>query len=77
MVNLGLHKISLEEFKQIIASKDRGKAGFSAPAHGLYLTKIEYSNDDTFNELNNDTLSLTINVELKLDDPETIKLLPK
>ena len=43
LVNVGLHKISLEEFKQIIASKDRSKAGFSAPAHGLYLTKIDYN----------------------------------
>ena len=43
LVNVGLYKISLEEFKQIIASKDRSKAGFSAPAHGLYLTKIDYN----------------------------------
>lgn len=42
MVNIGLEKISLEDFKQIIESKDRSKAGFSVPAHGLYLTKVEY-----------------------------------
>jgi tRNA pseudouridine38-40 synthase len=32
----------LQDFIQIIESKDRKKAGFSVPAHGLYLTKVEY-----------------------------------
>lgn len=43
MVNIGLEKVSLHDFKQIIESKDRKNAGFSVPAQGLYLTKIEYS----------------------------------
>jgi tRNA pseudouridine38-40 synthase len=42
LVNIGLHKINLDDFKSIIESKNREKAGFSVPAHGLYLTKIEY-----------------------------------
>jgi tRNA pseudouridine38-40 synthase len=42
MINIGLGKINLEDFEKIIASKDRGQAGFSAPAHGLYLTQIHY-----------------------------------
>lgn len=42
MVNIGLEKISLDDFTAIIESKDRNKAGFSVPAHGLYLTKVEY-----------------------------------
>jgi tRNA pseudouridine38-40 synthase len=42
MINIGLQKISLHDFVQIIESKDRNKAGFSVPAHGLYLTKVEY-----------------------------------
>ena len=42
MVNIGLGKVSLADFKTIIESKDRSQAGFSVPAHGLYLTKIEY-----------------------------------
>lgn len=42
MINIGLGKVSLSEFKAIIESKDRNQAGFSVPAHGLYLTKIEY-----------------------------------
>jgi tRNA pseudouridine38-40 synthase len=42
MINIGLGKVSLDDFEKIIKSKDRSKAGFSAPAHGLYLTKIDY-----------------------------------
>lgn len=42
LINLGLHKITLDDFTKIIESKSREKAGFSVPAHGLYLTKIEY-----------------------------------
>ncbi len=42
-INVGLEKISLTDFISIIESKDRSKAGFSVPAHGLYLTKVEYN----------------------------------
>lgn len=42
LINIGLEKITLEDFKSIIESKDRNKAGFSVPAHGLYLTRISY-----------------------------------
>jgi tRNA pseudouridine38-40 synthase len=42
LVNIGLHKITIEDFAKIIESKSRDKAGFSVPAHGLYLTKITY-----------------------------------
>jgi tRNA pseudouridine38-40 synthase len=42
LINIGLHKITLNDFEMIIESKNRDKAGFSVPAHGLYLTKIEY-----------------------------------
>jgi tRNA pseudouridine38-40 synthase len=42
MINIGTGKISLADFEKIIESKDRSQAGFSVPAHGLYLTKIEY-----------------------------------
>jgi tRNA pseudouridine38-40 synthase len=44
MVNIGLGKLKPEDLHQIIASKDRGKAGFSVPAHGLYLVEIIYPN---------------------------------
>ena len=42
LINVGLKKISLQDFNQIIVDKNRQKAGFSVPACGLYLTKIEY-----------------------------------
>lgn len=42
LIGVGLHKTSIEQFEEIIKSKNRCKAGFSVPAHGLYLTKIEY-----------------------------------
>lgn len=42
LVYVGLGKISEADFQAIIESKDRKKAGFSVPAHGLYLAKIKY-----------------------------------
>lgn len=41
-INVGLKKISVAEFEQIILAKNRSKAGFSVPAHGLFLTDITY-----------------------------------
>lgn len=42
MIDIGMAKISLEEFAQIIESKDRSNAGRSVPAQGLFLVNIEY-----------------------------------
>ena len=42
MVNIGLGKIEVADLRTIIESKNRGKAGFSVPAHGLYLVKVKY-----------------------------------
>ncbi len=42
LVDVGKHKISKEEFKNIIVSRDRSNAGLSVPAKGLYLTEITY-----------------------------------
>lgn len=42
MLNVGTGKINIEDFERIIESKDRSQAGFSVPAHALYLTKIDY-----------------------------------
>jgi len=42
MINIGTGKINIEDFERIIESKDRSQAGFSVPAHALYLTKIDY-----------------------------------
>jgi tRNA pseudouridine38-40 synthase len=45
LLDVGYAKISLEEFHAIIASKNRVNAGSSAPANGLYLTKVLYPDD--------------------------------
>lgn len=42
LINVGLGKIAVEDLQSILASKNRSEAGYSVPAHGLYLTKIEY-----------------------------------
>ena len=42
LLNVGLGKTSLEEFRKIIESKYRSKAGVSVPARGLFLTQVEY-----------------------------------
>jgi tRNA pseudouridine38-40 synthase len=45
ITEVGLGKIGLMEFEEIIIAKDRGKAGKSAPARGLFLTEIEYPDE--------------------------------
>lgn len=42
LVSVGLEKITLDDFRTIIESKDRGQAGFSVPGKGLYLTQVSY-----------------------------------
>ncbi|HNW70067.1 MAG TPA: tRNA pseudouridine(38-40) synthase TruA [Bacteroidales bacterium] len=42
MLDVGLHKISLEEFRKIIEKGSRSEAGMSVAAKGLFLTKVEY-----------------------------------
>ncbi|MGQ2984675.1 tRNA pseudouridine(38-40) synthase TruA [Flavobacterium sp.] len=42
LVNVGMGKITTDDVRAIIESRDRGLAGFSVPAHGLYLTKVIY-----------------------------------
>tara|TARA_B100001123_G_C14947503_1_gene882343 strand:+ start:22 stop:759 length:738 start_codon:yes stop_codon:yes gene_type:complete len=42
LVEVGKGKIKPEEIKKIIESKDRARAGPTAPAHGLYLIKVDY-----------------------------------
>ena len=42
LLEVGLHKIEPKAIREIIKSKDRGRAGASVPAKGLYLTKVLY-----------------------------------
>lgn len=45
LVDVGLGKMKPEELHQVIESRNREKAGKSAPACGLFLSQIEYSED--------------------------------
>ena len=45
LLDVGKKKIDLNEFRQIIETKNRSEAGFSVPARGLFLDKIEYPAD--------------------------------
>lgn len=42
LLEAGKGKITIEDFRKIIESKDRGAAGASAPAQGLFLVDIGY-----------------------------------
>ena len=42
LLDVGLAKISIEKFEDIIKSRDRKMAGDSAPARGLFLTEVLY-----------------------------------
>ena len=42
LLDVGYGKTTLEDFQAILNSKSREEAGASAPAHGLYLTKVVY-----------------------------------
>ncbi len=42
LVDVGLDRISVAEFREIIESKNRSNAGLSVPAKGLFLTKVDY-----------------------------------
>lgn len=45
LVSIGLGQMEPEDMHQIIESRDRKKAGKSAPASGLFLSRIEYSEE--------------------------------
>jgi tRNA pseudouridine38-40 synthase len=42
MLQVGREKISVDEFKAIMTSKDCTKADFSVPSHGLFLCKVDF-----------------------------------
>jgi tRNA pseudouridine38-40 synthase len=39
---VGKGKISVADFQEIVLQQDRGKAGMSAPGHGLFLEEVKY-----------------------------------
>lgn len=42
LLDVGYGKINRDEFQKIVEAKDRGRAGMSAPAKGLFLVDIGY-----------------------------------
>ena len=50
ILEVGLHKISTDKLKEIINKSDRIHAGPSVPAHGLFLTRVEYPKNIFVNE---------------------------
>jgi tRNA pseudouridine38-40 synthase len=42
LIEVGKNKMTIEQFKNILESKNRNEAGQSVPAHGLYLTEVLY-----------------------------------
>ena len=42
LVEVGMGARSVGQFKVILESRERKKAGITAPAHGLYLKEVQY-----------------------------------
>ena len=42
LIDISSGKLERSSIGDIIAAKDRGRAGFTAPPHGLYLNRVEY-----------------------------------
>ena len=45
LLDVGTGKTSLKEFRDILNSRDRTRAGRSVPARGLYLSEVKYPKD--------------------------------
>ena len=50
MIETGKGRCNETQLRNIIESKDRSAAGYSVPAHGLYLTKIDYPESINLNQ---------------------------
>ncbi len=42
LLEVGVGKMSISDFKQVIESKNRSKAGYSVPGHALFLSDVKY-----------------------------------
>jgi tRNA pseudouridine38-40 synthase len=50
LVGVGKNKITFEQLDKIVEGQNRAEAGFSVPAQGLSLVKIDYKDDVFINE---------------------------
>jgi tRNA pseudouridine38-40 synthase len=46
LAEAGFGRITAKDIKDIIASKDRSRAGYTAPPQGLYLKKVYFNGED-------------------------------
>lgn len=46
LVDVGHHKTTLAEFKEILESLDRDRAGVTAPPQGLFLIRVRYPDEE-------------------------------
>jgi tRNA pseudouridine38-40 synthase len=42
LIDVGRRRFSTDDFADIIAARDRTRAGIAAPPHGLYLVRVDY-----------------------------------
>lgn len=45
LLDVGVGKLTVKDFEEVIMSKDRKKAGRATPAQGLFLTGVSYPDD--------------------------------
>jgi tRNA pseudouridine38-40 synthase len=45
LIEVGRSKLTIDQFREVIEAKNRSNAGFSVPAHGLYLVEVKYPDD--------------------------------
>jgi tRNA pseudouridine38-40 synthase len=45
LVEVGRGRWSADDFRRIVAGRDRRQAGMTAPAHGLYLVEVRYGTE--------------------------------
>lgn len=45
LLEVGRGKMTVDGFRRVIETKDRGKAGSSAPGHALFLVDVDYPED--------------------------------
>lgn len=48
LLEVAVGKISPDEMTEILESRDRRRAGFTAPPHGLYLNRVDYGDSIEF-----------------------------
>lgn len=50
LINIGIGKLDVKDMHAIIKSKSRAEAGYSVPAHGLYLIEVAYPDTIKLND---------------------------